>query len=92
MPSILIRNVPEDLMRKLRRLKIELNCNNWIDLLEILVRNRPIEEVSLSERELERMRSGVEGFLSLRRDVSDAWSDEPSVLEEIRRGRRHAKG
>ncbi len=92
MPSILIRNVSEDLLRELRRLKVELNCSSWAELLEILVRNRPVGEFHLSKEELERMRSGVKGFLSLRRDVSEAWSGEPSVLEEIRRGRRHVEG
>ena len=91
MANILIRNVPEDVMRELRRLKIELNCNSWAELLEILVRNRPVGEFSLSKEELERMRSGVKGFLSLKRNVSEAWSGKPSVLEEIRKGRGHAK-
>jgi len=86
MGTILVKNVPEDLLRRLKRLKAELNCRTWADLLAKLVE---LKESTLEEEELERMRSGVKSFLDLREAVSNKWSGSPSVIDEIRRGRRH---
>ena len=86
MGTILVKDVPEDLLRRLKRLKAELNCRTWADLLAKLVE---LKESTLEEEELERMRSGVKSFLYLREAVSNKWSGSPSVLDEIRRGRRH---
>jgi len=68
MGTILVKNVPEDLLRRLKRLKAELNCRTWADLLAKLVE---LKESTLEEEELERMRSGVKSFLDLREAVSN---------------------
>ena len=86
MATILVKNIPEDLLKELKRLKVELGCKTWADLLSELVAFR--EPIVLSEEERNRMKKGVEGFLSLRNEVSRKWKG-PSVLEEIRRTRRH---
>jgi hypothetical protein len=84
--TILVKNVPEDVLKKLKRLKVELGCKTWADLLSELAACR--EPVMLSEEERNQMKKGVEGFLSLRDEVSRKWKG-PGVLEEIRRTRRH---
>jgi hypothetical protein len=84
--TILVKNVPEDVLKKLRRLKVELGCKTWADLLSELATYR--EPIMLSDEERNRMKQGVEGFLSLRDGVTRKWKG-PSVLEEIRRTRRH---
>jgi len=88
MPSLLVKNVPEALMRELRRLKVELGCRTWAELLEKLVRLRSKEVIIVGEKELERMRKAIDEFLKLRGIVTEKW-DKGTVLEEIRRARRH---
>ena len=84
--TILVKNIPEDVLKKLKRLKVELGCKTWADLLSELAASK--EPMMLSEEERNQMRKGVEGFLSLRNEVTRKWKG-PSVLEEIRRTRRH---
>ena len=86
MATILVKNIPEDVLKKLKRLKVELGCKTWADLLSELAARR--EPVTLSEEERNKMKKGVEGFLSLKEEVSRKWKG-PGVLEEIRRTRRH---
>ena len=88
MPTLLVKNVPEDLMRELRRLKVELGCRTWAELLEKLVRARPPEVVVVTEEDRERLREAVDKFLSLREIVTREWSSG-SVLDEFRRARGH---
>ena len=84
--TIVVRKVPEELLKELRRLKIELGCKTWADLLSELVARR--EPIVLSQEDKSQMKKGVEGLLSLRNEVTRKWKG-PSVLEEIRRSRRH---
>lgn len=84
MPTLLVKNVPEDLMRELRRLKVELNCKTWVELLEKLVERQKIIIVE----DAERVEKAVEQFLALREIVTSKWGDG-SVLEEFRRARGH---
>ena len=88
MPSLLVKNVPEDLMRELRRLKAELGCRTWVELLEKLVKMRPREVIVIGEEDVERMRRAIEEFLELREVVTREWGGG-SVLEEFRKARRH---
>ena len=81
MPTLLIKNVPEELMRKLRRLKVELNCRTWAELLEKLVNFRSIVVERVSE-------DVIEEFLELRDVVTKRWG-KGEVLEEFRRARGH---
>jgi len=82
-----MKNVPEDVLKELKRLKVELGCRTWADLLsELMTRNG---RVFLTKEEEKRMEKGVKGFLSLRHDVSNNWKGHPTVLEETRRSRHH---
>jgi len=87
LPTILVKNVPDGLLRELKRLKAELSCRTWAELLARLVESE--RTISLGEERLTEMRSGVQGFLRLRGVVSNRWPGRPAVLEETRRSRRH---
>ena len=82
-----MKNLREDLLKELKRLKVELGCKTWAELLAKLVESE--KTTSLSEKELEDMRTGVQGFLKLRNVVSTRWTGHPTVLEESRRTRHH---
>jgi hypothetical protein len=85
--TILVKNLPEELLRELKKLKVELGCRTWAELLAKLVESE--KAVSLSEQELDVTRVGVQGFLKLRSAVSGRWAGHPTVLEEVRRSRDH---
>jgi hypothetical protein len=86
MATILVKNLPEELLKELKRLKVELGCKTWADLLSELVTN---EETQLNEEKNNKTESGVKGFLNLKTAVSTKWNNSTSVLEETRRSRRH---
>ncbi len=88
MPTLLVKNVPEALMRELRKLKAELGCRTWAELLEKLVKLRSKEVIVIGEEDLERMKRAIDEFLDLRNTVTERWG-KGTVLEEIRRARRH---
>ena len=67
MPTLLVKNMPEDLMRELRRLKVELGCRTWVELLQKLVRLRLRDVVVIEGEDLEEMREAVDEFLELRK-------------------------
>ena len=79
--------MPEELLRELKKLKVELGCRTWAELLAKLVESE--KAVSSSEQELDVTRVGVQGFLKLRSAVSGRWAGHPTVLEETRRSRAH---
>ena len=87
MATILVKNLPDDLLKELKRLKVELGCKTWAELLVRLVESRG--PILLSEEKLEEIRVGVQGFLRLEGVVSSRWSGHPTVLEETRRLRGH---
>ncbi len=87
MATILIKNLPEDLLKELKKLKVELGCRTWAELLAKLVESG--KAFSLTDEELRGMRAGVQSFLALKSVVSSKWVGPPSVLEEVRRSRRH---
>ncbi len=86
MATILVKNLPEELLKELKRLKVELGCKTWADLLSELVTN---EETQLNENKNSKTENGVKGFLNLKTAVSTKWNNSTSVLEETRRSRRH---
>ena len=86
MPTLSVKNVPHDLMKELRRLKAELGCRTWAELLEKLIRLRSREVVLIEDKDLESMRRAVNEFLKLRDDVTKKWR-KGSVLVEFRRAR-----
>lgn len=85
--TILVKNLPEDLLKELRRLKVELGCKTWADLFARLVESE--RAVSFNEEEVKEIKKGVEGFLKLKGEVSRRWTGRPTVLEESRRSRHH---
>lgn len=87
MATILVKNVPEDLLKELKRLKVELGCKTWADLLAKLATSE--RTILLTKDKLDEMKSGVQGFLHLKSVVSGKWIGPPTVLEETRRLRRH---
>ncbi len=89
MATILVKGVPEELLRELKRLKVELNCKTWAELLEKLTEAKGA--VLLSNEDSEKMKRGLKGFLSLSEEVSRKWTGAPSVLEELRKSRHHGR-
>ncbi|MDH7606655.1 MAG: hypothetical protein QHH12_02650 [Candidatus Bathyarchaeota archaeon] len=87
MATILIKNVPDDLLKELKRLKVELGCKTWAELLGKLVTSE--NTIIITKDKLDEMKSGVQGFLKLKSVVSTKWIGPPTVLEETRRLRRH---
>jgi len=89
MPTLLVKNVTEGLLKELKRLKVELGCKTWAELLELLVRASPKETFTLSRDDVEAIKRGINEFLELGETVSKRWSGPPSVLEEFRKSRGH---
>ena len=87
MTTILVKNLPEDLLKQLKRLKVDLGCRTWAELLSKLVESE--RTTVLGDEELKEIRTGIRGFLKLRRVVSREWAGHPSVLEETRSSRHH---
>jgi ethanolamine utilization cobalamin adenosyltransferase len=87
MATILVKGLSEELLKELKRLKVELNCKTWAELLAKLVESKSL--VILSEEDLKRMRKGAREFLKLKEAVSKSWRGPPTVLEEVRRSRSH---
>ena len=85
--TILVKNPPDGLLRELKRLKAELGCRTWAELLAKLVESE--RTISFGEEKLSEIRTGVQEFLKLRSVVSDRWTGHPDVLEETRRSRAH---
>jgi hypothetical protein len=85
--TILVKNLPEDLLKQLKRLKVDLGCRTWAELLAKLVESE--RTIALGDEELRGMRTGARGFLRLRQVVSRRWAGHPSVLEETRSSRHH---
>jgi len=86
MTTILVKNLPEELLKELKRLKVELGCKTWADLLSELVSS---EEALLNEDLNSKTETGIKNFLNLKTAVSAKWNNSPTVLEETRRSRRH---
>jgi hypothetical protein len=86
MATILVKNLPEELLIELKRLKVELGCKTWANLLSELVAS---EEIMLKEEKNNETDTGVKNFLNLKTAVSTKWNSDSTVLEEIRRSRRH---
>ena len=87
MATILVKNLPEDTLKQLKRLKIDLGCRTWAELLGRLVQSEGT--VALGEEEIKEMKTGIASFLKLRSVVSRKWTGHPTVLAETRRSRGH---
>jgi len=77
MTTILVKNVSSRLDKELRKLKVELGCRTWAELLAKLVEYEGGRE--LGEDRLREMKAGV----------STKWVGRPSVLEDVGKSRRH---
>ena len=87
MTTILVKNLPEDKLKELKRLKVELGCKTWAELLVKLIDSQ--RQVVLDKSMIVEMKNGVEGFLKLGPTVSSRWKGEPSALDESRKSKRH---
>ena len=87
MATILVKGLSDETLKQLKRLKVELNCETWAELLQKL--SEPRRSVSFTKEEVSEMRKGVKDFLVLANDVSKKWHGAPSAVQEIRKARRH---
>ena len=87
MPTLLVKNVPEDLLKELRKIKAETGCKTWAELLSYLVKQREKQVIILDDSYRRKARRAVDEFLDLREIVSKRW--QGSVLGEFRKARRH---
>lgn len=87
MPTMLVKGLSREQVRELQRLKVELGCKTWAELLSVLAETRGPARVQ--NQRLEQMMTHAEGFLSLEREVSERWAGDDSVLIEFRKSRRH---
>jgi hypothetical protein len=87
MPTILVKGLSDDTLKQLKRLKVELNCASWAKLLEKL--SEPQRRVSFTRDEISEMRKGVKEFIAQSNNISRKWRGPPTVVEEIRKSRRH---
>jgi hypothetical protein len=68
MATILVWNLSEDTLLELKKLKVELCCRTWAELLAKLVESGRFP--TLNEEETNKMRLGVEGFLNRGKTIS----------------------
>lgn len=84
-----MKKASDRLVKDLKRLKVELGCKTWAELLEKLVRLEPKHAMAISVEEDKQIKRGVDGFLELQGVVSKMWVGSPSVTEEFRKMRSH---
>jgi hypothetical protein len=87
MATILVKNLPEDLLKDLKRLKVELGCDTWADLLNELV--AVSEETMQKNEKTSQTEIGIKNFLDLKSSVTSKWEGPSTVLKETRRSRHH---
>jgi phosphopantetheine adenylyltransferase len=89
MPTLLIKNVSEELLKELKKIKAEAGCRTWAELLEYLVKIKVNKQiVIIDEKYREKAKKAVDEFLSMSDEVTRK-SKEGSVLEEFRKARGH---
>ena len=66
---------PQDLLKELKRLKVELGCKTWADLLTELVATS--EETLLKQENPNKAETGVKNVLNLKTAVSTKWQAPP---------------
>jgi hypothetical protein len=87
MPTILVKGVSGDTLKRLKKLKVELECNTWAELLDKLARSD--RTITFSKEQVSEMRQGVSEFITLANRVSRKWKGSPAVVEEMRESRHH---
>ena len=89
MPTLLIKNVSEELLKELKKIKAEAGCRTWAELLEYLVKIKVNKQiVIIDEKYREKAKKAVDEFLKMSDEVTTKWK-EGSVLEELRKARGH---
>ena len=68
MATILVKGVSEDTLKRLKKLKVELDCDTWAELLDNLA--QPGLAVTLYYEDVSAIRQGVSEFRSLANRVS----------------------
>lgn len=90
MATILVKGISEETLKRLKRLKVELDCETWAELLDRFAsQSTHYYNVNLTRKEISEMKQGVSEFVTLANKVSKKWHGPPSVLEEFRASRRH---
>jgi len=87
MATILVKGVSEETLKRLKKLKVELDCDTWAELLDKLARSD--RRVVFTKKEFSEMKQGVNEYISLAEKVSKKWRGPPTVLEEFRASRKH---
>lgn len=87
MPTILVKGITEDSLKRLKKLKVELDCSTWAELLGKLAQSD--RRVTLTKSESLEMKQGVTEFIALANKVSKRWQGSPTVVEEFRESRKH---
>lgn len=88
MATILVRGVSESTLRRLKKLKVEMDCDTWAELLDRLLQQR---QIIFTREDVSEMRQGATEFVALANKVSKKWHGPPSVLEEFRASRKHGR-
>jgi hypothetical protein len=88
MPTLLIKNVSEELLKELKKIKAEAGCRTWAELLEYLVRIRFNKQIIIDEKYREKAKRAVDEFLKMSEEVARKWK-EGNVLEEFKKARRY---
>jgi hypothetical protein len=89
MPTILVKGLSEETLKQLKRLKAELECDTWAELLERL--SAPQLKVSISREDVSKMKKGVREFIALSNHISTKWNGAPTIVQEFRKSRRHER-
>ncbi len=89
MATILVKGVSDETLKRLKRLKVELDCDTWAELLDKLAQSD--RKVTFTKEEISEMKEGVNEFVALANKVSKKKWRDPSIaiLEEFRVSRRH---
>jgi len=89
MPTLLIKNISEELLKELKKIKAEAGCRTWAELLEYLVKIKVNKQiVMIDEKYREKAKKAVIEFLKMSDEVTRKWM-EGSVLEEFGKARSH---
>jgi hypothetical protein len=89
MPTLLIKNISEELLKELKKIKAEAGCSTWAELLEYLVKIKVNKQiVMIDEKYREKAKKAVIEFLKMSDEVTRKWK-EGSVLEEFGKARSH---
>jgi hypothetical protein len=90
MPTLLVKGLSESTLKQLKRLKVELDCDTWAELLERLSRGLPARR-SFTKEQLQDMRDASKKLAELSEKASRKWRGPPGVVDEFRKARRHER-